>query len=553
MLSEISIASLFFGLIIFLYGMFNFEKGIRQLSSSSFKQVLRRYTDNPLNSVASGTVVTAVVQSSTMVSLIMLSMVGAGILPLMNAIGVILGANIGTTFTGWIVTTVGFKIQLSEFAIPMLAFGAFLQLINKEQSKWAQWGLIAIGLGLLLFGLDMMKSSVEELPEHIDLTALKGFSPITFFFLGVVITSLIQSSSATMLITLTALNAGIIDLQGAAAFMIGADMGTVSTIMIGSIKGSIVKKQLVLANIIFNLLVDIIALFILLPYLPELLGLFGIEDPLYGLVAFFTGFNVVGVLIFIPILRRFSAWVERILPPKEKDNANVFLDNTPLEIPETATTALSKESYRLYAKALLFCQRSWPEAPDLALLSIQEDGLKMGKEKEDYLEAYLLLKDLEGEITGFSTRLLATQLNDKQSEYISQQIVFVRDVVYAAKLQKDISDNIEHIQHMEQPLCNTLLLGVAKKSNELLTELAKQFEQRPCHQHRIDDMIEQLEKQNSHTYRKLLDKSRQLSTNSTLSDEELSTVFNVLHSHYEVLDHLISGLNLVRSQKKEEE
>ena len=273
------IIDLLIGLGIFLFGMNQLERGIESLSSAWIKQWLARTTRNPLGSVLSGTAITALLQSSSMVGLIILAFASAGIIPLYNAIGVLLGANLGTTFTGWIVATLGFKLSLSAAALPAVGLGCLIQVFADAWPKIRAAGALLFGLGLLLFGLALMKDAVAGLPEQLDLEQLREFGPLQFLLVGAVLTAVIQSSSATMMIALTALHTGIIDLPGAAALIIGADLGTTSTTALGSIKGSPIKRQLALAHFLFNLIVDLLAFLVLLPALPKLLQWTGLQDP----------------------------------------------------------------------------------------------------------------------------------------------------------------------------------------------------------------------------------------------------------------------------------
>ena len=182
----------------------------------------------------------------------LIGFVGAGLLTFAQGLGVVFGANIGTTFTGWIVTTIGFKLDLGGLALPLLVIG-MLGAVALERSRQA-WGsaLLLLGLGLLLYGLGFMKESVEAFAGSLDLSGLTGTHPYWFFVTGFVFAAIIQSSSATMMITLSGLNAGVIDLVSAGAIAIGADLGTTSTLMLGSLRGNAAAKQVALAHLLYN-------------------------------------------------------------------------------------------------------------------------------------------------------------------------------------------------------------------------------------------------------------------------------------------------------------
>ncbi len=279
-------AMLAIGLVLFLFGMHQLETGVRSLGYNTFKRWLSSSTASPAGSALIGVTVTSILQSSSMVSLLVLAFASAGALPLYNAIGVLFGANLGTTVTGWMAATLGFKLSLNLFALPMMATGALMQLVSVRLKWLLSLGTVLFGLGLIIFGLNIMKEAVADLPGQLNLEALQGYGLGVYFLVGAAIAASIQSSSATMMITLAALHAGMLDLSAAAALVIGADLGTTSTTVLGSIGGHYIKRQLALAHFLFNVLVDLAAFFILLPLLPRLLSVFSLQDPLYSLVAF---------------------------------------------------------------------------------------------------------------------------------------------------------------------------------------------------------------------------------------------------------------------------
>ncbi|MCG8537698.1 MAG: Na/Pi symporter [Pseudomonadales bacterium] len=301
-----SFIAFFSGLGLFLFGMMLLEKGIKSLSSESFRLFLRKTTSNPVSALVGGTLTTMVVQSSSMVGLMMMAFVGAGVIPLANGVGVVLGANLGTTFTGWVVTTLGFKLKLFEYAMPLMGLGAFWIVILNNQPRWKAWGNLILGLGLLLFGLDAMKTSMEQVAASFDIQMLQGYPAIVYLLVGVAFTAVIQSSSAAMIITLSALSAGIVDLPSAAALVIGADLGTTSTLALGGIGASAIKKQLALAHVLINVVTATQAFVLLGFYLSLVEGVLGANDPLYSLVAVHSLFNLIGMCAPILIMCRLT-------------------------------------------------------------------------------------------------------------------------------------------------------------------------------------------------------------------------------------------------------
>jgi len=183
-----------FGLGIFLFGMSQLEKGIRRLSDARLRFWLRNSTKHSFGSITLGVVSTALLQSSSMVSLLVLAFASAGLLPLVNAIGVILGANLGTTMTGWIVATIGFKLDLEALSIPILGISSLVIVMMRKNSGLNSTAIVFLGIGLLLFGLSIMKASMDAIPERWDVSLFQGHHPAVYLLLGVIITFLIHLS-----------------------------------------------------------------------------------------------------------------------------------------------------------------------------------------------------------------------------------------------------------------------------------------------------------------------------------------------------------------------
>ena len=328
------------GLGLFLFGIWLLEDGIRQLAGRTFKQLLRKHTDNPFKAITVGMVATAVLQSSSVVSLILLALVGAGIIGLSNALGIVIGANLGTTFTGWVVTYVGFKVDIEAWVMPLVAAGSLLFVFTEgKYSRLASWGRTLLGLGLLLFGLVMLKDAMGGVAEQVDLVQYARYGAVPFALAGFVFTAIIQSSSATMVITL------------AAALVIGADLGTTITVILGGLRGTAIKKQVALGQFLFNLVTDLLALAFLPLLLRAVLWVVGTDDPLVALVAFHSTFNIVGILLFVPFLTPFARWLERRTHNSDDVPAGFeMLRDIDRGVPLAATGAVSLRSQLVGAR-----------------------------------------------------------------------------------------------------------------------------------------------------------------------------------------------------------
>ncbi|PIE42531.1 MAG: hypothetical protein CSA49_00330 [Gammaproteobacteria bacterium] len=283
-----------------------------------------------------------------------------------------------------------------------------------------------------------------------DLEILKGYPLVIYVGFGVVLTALIQSSSATMMITLSALHAGIVDLPSAAALVIGADLGTTSTMALGSFKGGQLKKQVALAQIIFNLITDLIAFILLGQILWVVSDYLQISDPLYSLVAFHSLFNLLGVTLFTPFLKAFSHQLEKYFSVDEED-VREYINNVPANMADEAILAVEKESQRLILQA---CDLN------LRNLKIEFSSMRLPQNLTDQLETsfphnlsfnerYEAIKRLEGEMLEYAGDIQRNELLPDQTGQLHKFLGAVRHAVYAVKSLKDVRENFAKFRHAD--------------------------------------------------------------------------------------------------------
>ncbi|MGB5668446.1 MAG: Na/Pi symporter, partial [Maribacter sp.] len=255
------------GVAILLFGMIMLEEGFKVFTRGGpLLNILKKATDKLYKSIAVGAFVTAFIQSSSLVSVITISFISAGLIDLAGGLGLIFGANIGTTATAWLVAGFGLKIKISALAMPMLVFGIIFSFQKKPTLKGI--GNVLAGLGFFFLGIHYMKEGFDVFKEYIDLTqyAIPGFLGIVVYTgLGIIITTILQSSSATLALILTALAAGQIEYENALALAIGANVGTTITAVLGSLSSNIAGKRLAGAHLIFNLVTGVVALIFIYP------------------------------------------------------------------------------------------------------------------------------------------------------------------------------------------------------------------------------------------------------------------------------------------------
>lgn len=479
----------FFGLGIFLFGMARLEYGIHKLGAARLRHWLRTSTGSRLGSVSTGVVTTAILQSSSMVSLLVLAFASAGLLPFVNAVGIILGANLGTTFTGWIVAIFGFKLSLDAMALPLFGLTAFVLSISKRDSRIYFVAVTLFGLALLLFGLGVMKTSMEALPEQIDIAVIQGHHPLVYLLFGVVIAALVQSSSATMMMALAALNSQFIALPEAVAVIIGADLGTTSTTVLGSLTGSPVKRQLAFAHFVYNFVVDISAFIVLLPLSPALFSMMGLADPLYSLVAFHSLMNLVGLILFLPVLNQFARWIEHLFNRGSFQSDNL-LDRVPPEVTEAALVALEDTVKQLILQAACNALRIFGLKPEkLKIIDDHKEAVLGTVTHQDFTRGYEELRNQEGKILAYSVKIQTQPLEAEEVVELERLQLITRHVVFCNKNLKDIQQDLKEMKRSDAD-SDRELYARHKRFHKLIYE---KFIDLLLGEHRQDYILDELE------------------------------------------------------------
>ncbi|HSH13404.1 MAG TPA: Na/Pi symporter [Desulfurivibrionaceae bacterium] len=448
MATNLDLWKLLAGLGIFLFGIYQLEDAVKSLSGKVFRRMISHWTQGSWRAVGSGTLVTAILQSSSAVSLMVLAFVGAGVLSMENAIGVMLGANIGTTFTAWIIAVLGFKLKIEAFALPFVAVGGLLLTFNSPASRHFQIARLLLGFGFLFLGIDYMKGGVETLAAGLDLSRLPSFGLWFYVLVGVVLTALMQASAASLAIFLTGLHSGLITFEMGAALVIGANIGTTVTVLLGSLGASQAKKRVGVSHLIFNGVTGVVAFAGLIP-LVRLVGLLlpGESDGVMGLALFHTLFNLLGVLLFFPFIGHLAHLLVRFFPDY-KTVLTVYLDNTPVEEVAAAETALRKEIRHLHDECLLYQLRLLRIDEKLVFLESLPLERKSGKRLA--LEGlYEDIKLLHAEIFSFYSRLQSQKLELNEAKELERLIYASRNIMNALKNFKGIRGDLDEFDASE--------------------------------------------------------------------------------------------------------
>jgi len=344
---------------LFIFGMKIMSEGIQKAAGSQMRQILRAMTSNRFKGIMTGFLITSIVQSSSATTVMVVSFVNAGLLSLLESIGVIMGANIGTTVTAWLISIVGFKVKIAHIALPIIAFGFPMLFANKSRTK--AWGEVLIGFAILFIGLEELKNSVPDLNSNPELFGfLSGYtnmgvlSTLLFIVIGTGITIIVQSSSAAMAFTLVMANNGWIPFELAAAMVLGENIGTTITANLAAIVGNVHAKRAARAHTVFNIIGVIWMVILINPFL-HVIGsyLSGVENmnpfaqataiPI-ALSIFHSSFNIINTLALVWFTPLIASMVTKIVPVRGDEEYHLeFIGKGIIRTPDISLMEARKE------------------------------------------------------------------------------------------------------------------------------------------------------------------------------------------------------------------
>ncbi len=442
------------GVSIFLFGMLSLEQGFQAFTGGTLERILRRVTSSRLKSLSFGVVSTTLMQSSSLVSVITISFLSAGLITLGAGIGIIFGANLGTTTGAWLIAGFGLKVKISAYAMPMLVFG--IVLIFQSSKKLKGIGYILTGLGFLFLGIHYMKEGFEAFRDTIDLAqfSVGGYKGLFIFVaIGIAATVIMQSSHATLVLIITALAAQQISYDNALALAIGANVGTTITAILGSLSSNEGGKRLAGAHLIFNLVTGLLAIALiyqlvdLVNWVADNVGI-AEDNHTLKLAVFHTIFNLMGILIMLPFINPLVKFLERVLPDKRPDlDQPKYLSDASAEFPDTAIEAVRKETLRVYEAALRIIIGTLGLKPDDLFSS---SNLKEIVAEQPSVPAYDVDAEYEKHIKPIYSAIIAfisdTAFSRREEQTSSLQ--WLRDanrqVVEAVKDTKHLQKNLLH-------------------------------------------------------------------------------------------------------------
>ncbi len=442
------------GLGFFIYGMKVMSEGIQKLAGDKLRSILSVMTSNRVLGVITGFFITCLIQSSSATTVMLVSFVNAGLISLIESIGVIMGANIGTTFTGWLVTLFGFKVKIAHFAYPIIGIG--MPLMFTKSDKLKNLGEFLIGFALLFLGLNYLKElfsniSNEQLEFLIPYSQHGIWSTLLFVLVGTVLTVIVQSSSAAMAITLLLVNQGAIPLTVGAAIILGENIGTTITANLAAAVANIHAKRAARAHLIFNLFGVVWMLVLFTPFIALIERAYGpIQDFLGSinpdlvkdgdtalkLSLFHSIFNLINTLVLIGFIGLIAKIVKKMVPNKGFDEESFelkYIDNTAISTSELSLEKARKELHKNLEVAMKMSTytRELVNTTDYSDYSDLLDKIRLNEEVSDKLEekvSYFLSKMAKHDMSESAMRRLRNFLS------VSADVEKIGDIYFSISL-----------------------------------------------------------------------------------------------------------------------
>lgn len=346
------------GVAIFLFGMFIMEDGFKMLSGGFLESMMKKVTSNTFSSILFGAISTTVMQSSTLISLFSISFVSAGIVSLLQGVGIIFGSNLGNSTGAWIIASIGNKANISAFVLPIIAFGVIFLFQKTKKIKGV--GYVLAGIGFIFLGIAYIKLGFDAYSNTFDfskysVSGIKGMA--IFVFVGLLATLIMQSTHATLVLIMAALSVNQITLDNAMALTIGAQLGSSITTGLGALNASIDGKRLAVAHIVFNLITALVAVIFssqIIWFVEVVASLLGVVNLSFKLAIFHTLFNVMGIALMLPVLSKFVYYLTKFISKRKQVSIDgpIYLDDSKISYTNASIDAIKNETKHLYDNAL---------------------------------------------------------------------------------------------------------------------------------------------------------------------------------------------------------
>ena len=456
------------GIGLFLLGMTLMTDSLKEIAGTSLRQWLSKFTGSPIKAINSGIIFTLIVQSSTATTLATIGFVSAGVLTFSQSIGVIVGANIGTTSTGWMVALLGVKFSIGQFALPFIALGALLRVLGGD--RWSLFGLVLAGFGLIFYGIELLQLAMADLSKQIDLsifTTSTFFAKLLLVLVGLIMTIILQSSSAAITTAIAALASQMIQLEQALFLIIGQNIGTVATAILASLSTTANAKRTALSHLLFNVISAIFAFFILVPMI--LWGYGNIKfitsfEPIIIVAAFHTVFSLCGALLFMPFLEQIKALIYKLIPSDE-DILLSCLDDSSLSFPSVAIANAKNVIHKTISLQLNWIASGLKEGHIPSAQQIKQQDVLIER-LEEYLSKIIVIEKSKDQDDLF--QLLRTMVYLKVFRSDIEQMAYVKQLRTQPAL---FQIALDYLDILGEDIHHALNLSDSSKNKSLLFEL----------------------------------------------------------------------------------
>ncbi|MEN5387097.1 Na/Pi symporter [Aliarcobacter skirrowii] len=441
------------GVAVFIIGMQFMEDGFKFFSGGILEKLIANSTNTNSKAIFLGITATAILQSSSLIAIIVISFLSAKIISLAGALGVVFGSAVGTTATTWIVSTLGVKIDIAAFALPMVIFGVIFRFYKDRNFQGV--GNILLGLGFVFLGIGYMKDGFEDLKQGINLAqfAIDGYAGIIIYtIVGAVATVIIQSSSATMALTVTALVTGQIVYINAMAIAVGANIGTATTAALGAIVSNANSKRMAVGLFIFKGITAVItlaSLYLMIDFVDYISKYLGIksDDWAMKLAVFHTLFNLVGLIVFSFFIPKLVIFLKKLFVEEKESYITKpkFLDMEVVAVPFAALKATRKETIHLYdnasevlSHAIMLHRHRYLGKKDIDKI-VKESSDIIDLNIDEFYESRI--KSLYSDIIDYSTYFIS-ELDDEKKLYLNDLRNACRDIAESVKNTKELQKNV---------------------------------------------------------------------------------------------------------------
>lgn len=454
------------GLVFFLLAMQMMESALQRMAGRRFKIFLKKHTKSKIRSVGGGALVTGILQSSSIVNLLVLGLIGAGVVQLENGLALLLGSNLGSTVNSWLVAGIGFGLELENYILPVTALaGLGMMLSNPEKTHHTVFRFL-FSLSFLFIALDFIKSGMQNLATHVPLGSLEHFPLVVLIIIGMALTALLQSSSAMMAIALSALHAGGINLMMAMALVLGAETGTALKLFLAAAGNSPVKKRVATGNFLFNAVTMVVVGFLLVPCHRLVLSITGNGNELMALVVFQTLTNLISLLLFWPVLRPFGKGLDRMF--RNNQTESLFIHKVPPAGNDASLEAFENEALYFSGDVILhhFDVFHPGTAPEMPVKAHEQFSRKSAAEK------YAYIKLLHGSMHAYALRLQKHITDPRDTGRLDQLMSSIRNLMYAAKSIHDARSDITQMSQSSNEIKYGFYLQAEKFMREFYNRTA---------------------------------------------------------------------------------